>query len=372
MGNVHDFAILGATAAGWTAAATLAGAGFDTVLLKTPRQQELDCPLSQWIPQTLVDRLTRAGMKNVPGTPFNTVRFYDSSLKSSVVYSPGQPLGHFIPADRLNTKLQDWAQQSGAAARTSTRPATVHLYEDRIELAGTRKYTARILLIAQGHPVDVLESLGRKNPPVDEAITAAGLDIPLGKEKKQLPSGFAETLHITETPSGRAVVLIFTVGGTIHLRTVYHGSKPQHCAEELTETIRTLQAAGILPESLNLNKATGAQWTPVAGIALEQEIHEAKRCLLIGTAGGFSESITGHSLTPSIISALLAAAIASRAIDGEFEQTRLMTYKKSWRKELAEYLHPPGTSVHTILPLLFVNEQLVDKFGRAVLYGEKI
>ena len=47
-------------------------------------------------------------------------------------------------------------------------------------------------------------------------------------------------------------------------------------------------------------------------------------------------------------------------------------YKTEWRKALANYLRPPNTAMHLLLPLLFVNKQMVSRFARAMLYGESI
>ena len=49
-----------------------------------------------------------------------------------------------------------------------------------------------------------------------------------------------------------------------------------------------------------------------------------------------------------------------------------MKFKNHWRKNLADYLRPPNTSLQMLLPLLFVNQQIVAKFTRALLFGETI
>ena len=49
-----------------------------------------------------------------------------------------------------------------------------------------------------------------------------------------------------------------------------------------------------------------------------------------------------------------------------------MKFKTSWREHLADYLRPPNTSLRLLLPLLFVNQSIVERFTRALLYGESI
>jgi hypothetical protein len=69
---------------------------------------------------------------------------------------------------------------------------------------------------------------------------------------------------------------------------------------------------------------------------------------------------------------LLAAKVARKALTAKQPQSVLMDFKKLWRKELADYLRPPNTLLSMLLPLLFVNERIVDKFTRALIHGEDI
>jgi len=166
--------------------------------------------------------------------------------------------------------------------------------------------------------------------------------------------------------------LFFRVGGVVHLRMISNSSAAGTRAAELSAMLTNLQRAGVLPPDLKLGRAKGAIWHPPAGLALELETHVAKRCLLVGTAGGFVEGITGQSVHPSVTSALLGADVAHAALDARNPQESLMKFKNSWRKKLVEYLRPPSTSLHMLLPLLFVNQNIVGKFTKALLHGESI
>ena len=121
-----------------------------------------------------------------------------------------------------------------------------------------------------------------------------------------------------------------------------------------------------------MGRAGGAVWHPPAGVALELETHVAKRCLLMGTAGGFAESVTGQTIRPSLESALLAAETAMAALESPDTQEKLATFKTAWRKKQSSYLRPPSTSLHLLLPLLFVNQSIITRFTRSLLYGESI
>ena len=127
-----------------------------------------------------------------------------------------------------------------------------------------------------------------------------------------------------------------------------------------------------MPADLSLRGARAAVWRPPSGEALDLETHAAKRCLLLGTAGGFADSVTGQTLYPSVRSAAVAAKAAAAALTAGDPQDALMRYKNDWRKLLADSLRSPSTSVDMLMPLLMTNRQLVGKFTRAVFYGQNI
>ena len=136
--------------------------------------------------------------------------------------------------------------------------------------------------------------------------------------------------------------------------------------------VGALQQSKLLPKQLPLAKARGAVWHPPAGLALEMERHVAKRCLIMGTAGGFAESVTGQTIRPSLESAILAADTAKTALNRPDMQNKLAEFKSAWRDRQSNYLRPPSTSLHLLLPLLFVNQSIVARFTKAFLYGEAI
>ena len=136
--------------------------------------------------------------------------------------------------------------------------------------------------------------------------------------------------------------------------------------------VGSLQQAGLLPDKIQLGRARGAVWHPPAGVALELGTHVAKRCLLMGTAGGFAESVTGQTIRSSLESAFLAAETARAALNGPDTQGKLAAFKSAWREKQSSYLRPPSTSLHLLLPLLFVNQSIITRFTKALLYGESI
>ena len=374
MAKTYDAAVLGTSPAGLAASAILASSGLDTVIIDVPPDDLLECPLSQWAPRTILKELGKAGMPSATDIPgavvFRKIRYHDSSLAKQEEYTSRSDLGCLFPAGAMSRHLKKWALDSGARLRRSSGPVEINLAEDHVELVAKHRYCAGILVIAQGHPLDVLGNLGKDSRLPRRPMSIAALDIPTTRSGENHDN--SAILHVTETSARNGLGLFFNIGNRLHIRIILYSGTEQDSVQELTGLIDELQTSSLIPRNLAIERAKGAKWHPVAGIALEQEIHEAKRCLLAGPAGGFAECVTGHCLTPSVISGLIAAGIIVKSPSKTFHQDDLMTYKKLWRKRLAQYLCPPSTSIPTLLPLLFVNRQLVGKFSNTLLYGWEI
>jgi hypothetical protein len=51
-------------------------------------------------------------------------------------------------------------------------------------------------------------------------------------------------------------------------------------------------------------------------------------------------------------------------------QDLLVGFSARWRQDLADYLRSPNTRLAFLLPLVFGNQQIADRFSRAYLFGE--
>ena len=374
MAKLYDVAVLGDTPAGNAAAAVLCKAKRSVTVVSSPVGMVMHCPLAEWVPAFLFDRLGKAGLgktlaRQAGATPFFRVLYHDAALERSAEYKRKPPAGYFLPAGALAELLHGLAGRAGANHRTSKHAPAIELHEDDIELLGTRRCRAKMLLVAQDSPTHTLAELGR---PVRLApaspMLSVGLDIPLNGK----PGPDDEALHIVEMAERSELAMFFTVAGVVHLRVLSTSRAAGNRTAELTALLARLRETNLLPEKLSLGKTRGAVWHPPAGAALEQETHEAKRTLLIGSAGGFAESTTGQSLAPSVQSGLLAAKLLGEALDGGKPQEKLMEFRDRWRKELADYLRPPNTAVSMLLPLMFLNPRIVPKLTAALLWGEDV
>ncbi|MCD4823533.1 MAG: hypothetical protein K8S55_02920, partial [Phycisphaerae bacterium] len=352
---MYDIAILGATPAGYAAACRLAGAGRSVVVLNAPTDGDMTCPLCDWVPR---DFFSLPGLPKTLATKskalkFQKVRFHDTAVHRVVEHSARTPLGYFLPAGTAAKAMREAAVKAGATMRTTKTSPVIRLLEDHVELIGSRVIRARLLIVAQGHPAEVLSDLGL-TPHVSLAasLSVIGLDIPLTPAlQRTISKSLAGAMHVVQLPGKGDMGMCFLVRQRLHVRVISPFSAPGLGPDKLIALLKNFQQGGILPEKWSPGKATSAAWMPPAGVALEQEVHEAKRALLVGSAGGFADSVTGQALYPSVKSAMLAADIALAALAGDNPQDELMNFQNCWRESLADYLRPPNTSLAMLLPL---------------------
>ncbi|MCD6304178.1 MAG: FAD-dependent oxidoreductase, partial [Planctomycetes bacterium] len=316
MSNLHDVLILGASPAGLAAAYYLAGKGADVFVLDAPRQNT-ECPLYDWLPRTFFRRayLPPDLADKARARTFARVLYHNAALDSEVEYRARTAAGYFVHAPHLVKALRSAATGAGARIRTAKSFPSIDLKEETVELVGPQTVRGRILMIAQNRPNDILGELAMPLRSVPEGnLLIAALDVPLGGRKASFPAERGGVLHVVELPERTELGLFFRADGVLHLRVISNSAASGMRAAELSGMVNGLQRKGLLPGGLPLSKAQGAVWAPPAGVALELETHVAKRCVLVGTAGGFAESITGQTLAPSIRSAILAADVVLSAL----------------------------------------------------------
>jgi len=370
--RLHDIVILGATPAGLAAAHRLAEAGRDVAVVDAPAQS-VDSPLARWVPGTFFRQahLPKRLIKASGARPFQRVCYHDPTLERSAEHSARSRAGYVLAGGRLTSALRAAAKQVGVRLRSSKTAPAIRLDEERAAVLGTRPVEGRVLLLAQDEPGRALNDLSLSTRTVPRPpLRVAGLDIPLARAADAAP--LAGALHLVGMRERSELGLCFAVAATVHLRVISTSPAAGTLADELSALLTALQQAELLPARLPLGRARGAVWTPPAGVALELDSHVAKRCLLIGTAGGFADSITGQVAAPSVRSALLADEIAREGLNAPNTQEVLGRFKTAWRDKLAEALRPPSTSLQMLLPLLFVNRRMVGKFTRALLEGHPI
>ncbi|MCE5328413.1 MAG: hypothetical protein LLG01_18585 [Planctomycetaceae bacterium] len=376
MPKTYDVVILGATPGGLACAYALRKASASVIVIDAPGH-DASSPLGDWIgADTLaLSGLPKALAKAAAAEPFRHVWYYGLSADSRAEFTSRTAAGYLLNSPNLVAALSAAAVKAGAAVQSVKSWPRIELAEDHVFLqtaAATPSrppLAAQLLIVAQNSPPDVLSQLRLPPLTASPGMAATALAIPLAaSDAKKL----SKSLHLMQLPDRASLGLFFVVGKTLHLRVAGPGASGPRQMHMLSQALSTLQKADLLPGQLSLAAARGAAWSPPAGMAMELETHVAKRCLLIGTAGGFADTITGHTLHAEIYSGLLAADVAAKALKSPNVQEALILFKKVWRKALVEYLRPPNTSLQMLLPLLFANARIVGKFTRALLYGENI
>jgi flavin-dependent dehydrogenase len=152
-----------------------------------------------------------------------------------------------------------------------------------------------------------------------------------------------------------------------------HAHRIEDLYEKWTAGLRDL---GLVPQGANLTGPDGAAIP--AGAALEFESHVGKRTILIGDAGGFASAATGEGIYPGVQSAAIASRCILKALDadrgrkGVHCQDELQTFKTLWRQQIAPHLQMPNVNVTFLLPLIYTNQEIADRFGRAFLFGDNL
>lgn len=370
MADIYDIAVLGATPAGCAAAAYLARKKISVALIDVPGDQ-YESQLMDWAPKGFfaIRGLSRDLLKKSQARPFRNIRYHDATLSRTVDYISRSTAGYCFKPAMLVKAMSSSVVSAGGKIMDLGTPE-INLSEDMVAVTGKSAIQARFLLVAQGNPVDVMSTLAiPSRPSMRASFVVAGLDVPLSDKNAGM---LDDMMHVVELKERSELGMFFIHQNTLHLRVISSSTATGTRAQELSTLLSGLQREGIVPQSIAIDRAEGAVWYPPAGEALEMESHVAKRCLLVGTAGGFADTITGQTLNPSIRSAILAADMTVEALKSDDPQNTLARFKVEWRNELAESLRPPSTSLHMLLPLLFVNDRIVSKFTHALLHGEAI
>jgi flavin-dependent dehydrogenase len=97
-----------------------------------------------------------------------------------------------------------------------------------------------------------------------------------------------------------------------------------------------------------------------------------KHTLVIGDAGGFFASSSHEGIYPAMWSASIAAKVVQKAKENALSQDVLMTFDTRWRLKMGEFLRPPNTDLHLLLPLIFSNQPMADRMAAAFFGGENV
>ncbi|HET6427072.1 MAG TPA: hypothetical protein VFJ30_01590 [Phycisphaerae bacterium] len=373
MAKTYDIAVLGATAAGYVAATILARAGREVILVDAPGSAT-ESPLADWVPADLVADCRQVRDVRAAGLdePVRAVCFHGPDLAREATWRQRAVAAYVVRSATLLGALARAAREAGVHAVQTANTARPQLGERAVSLTlDDRSVQAGLLLIAKGAPVEVLTALNLSTRLVSASgIVICGLDAPLprGAIRKEL----AGVIHVVAIEGAERLGMFFAAGSVLHVRAISTNDSDPVRGPDLSALISRLQRGGLLPERLDLAKASAAIWRPPGGIALDLETLLAKRTLLVGTAGGFVSAVVGQTIDPSIRSAMIAADVAARAADAAQPQDVLADYKAQWRDAIAERIRPTGTSLRMLMPMVLSNRAMTERFAKTLLTGQNL
>jgi flavin-dependent dehydrogenase len=268
--------------------------------------------------------------------------------------------------------LADIARAAGAEVQYKRRVVRASFEEEvvRVFCGDGREFAGKVLLAADGADGMLNRSAGRSLAG-GAGMLAAGAAVRVNPRVLEKTFGRNRALHLALSYGGinghgylvaRRNTAAFGVAG--------RGLIAADAEAKFAAFVRDTVALGLLPA-----EACSARPTlrPVpAGAALETDDHVGKRVLFIGDAGGFASAVVGEGIFPGMWSARLAAETVIAAFQAPKFQDALAGFKQRWRTEMADHLRMPNTNMAFLLPLIFSNKQMTDRFARAVLYGKNI
>jgi len=337
------------------------------------RDDDARCKLCDWVGRDFFGPklLGKAMAASAGAREFREVCYHNADLTRQVHNKSRARAGWFLRTDSVVKALAKGARSAGAALWSPRAQPAIHLEEDCVRIVAGKTVRARVLLIACKRPREIARDLSLPMRTTGEApLVVAALDVPLrarGRNVRRVKSA----LHVVELAEKTQLGMFLTLDKTLHVRLIC-GSREAEAGARLSQMIARLRDAELLPEPLDIGRATASIWRPPAGAALDLESHVAKRCLLIGTAGGFADATTGQTLSASVRSALLAVRTVLGALDSSDCQSSLMRFTDSWRASLADFIRPPNTSLQLLLPLLFTNQRITTRFTAALINGKNI
>ncbi len=368
--EMHDVLVVGAGVSGTAAAALLARASCDVLLLEAEKQGSVDRG-SDWVNPGAENILREAGVSTAPLLKHRLQRFvlfsadFTSSREANV---PAEPVYVVKHADLRHALLETF--QDGTAGRSwhQARVERLQLGEDSVTayLAGGRSVSGRLLVIATGAGralVDQIQFAGgttdapgglgvRYCCPADPRAEEARMDYVLG----------------LGDPAAVGYRLSYVGGMTVG---VFSDRSAEFAVSSLQEMSSMFCNRGLLPKEWQSFASGAAPYPSPAGLSLVMESHVAKRTLVIGRAGGFVASYTHEALYPCLWSAKLACEAIVKALRSSNIQDSLQAFEHLWRTELAGRLRPPNTDPQSILPLIFSNQRMADKLIESFHLGTK-
>jgi menaquinone-9 beta-reductase len=377
----YDVVVVGAGPSGSCTALWLAEAGARVALVdgaKFPRPKTC----AGWINEKATRAFPHldAARRKVKAAGFRRLVFHSPDLKQTAQFASRKQVGYVVCRDAFDAELVRLAKAAGAEPILGRKVIAIESGEREVVavLAGGKRVTARLLVGADGTASPVARMTGlRQAWSLDQLVVCLSKTVRLtARQRAACYDG--QEVHIS-LGFGAAPGYAWAFPGLTHVNVGIgvRGWEAARLRPLYDAWARGLRAQGLLPEDVDTDHPDGG--IVPAGAALEFENHVGKRVVLVGDAGGFASAATGEGIYPSVQSAAIAVRCLLKALAADRNprravhcQDELQTFKHLWRQELAAYLQMPNVNLTFLLPLIYSNQEIADRFGRAFLFGENL
>ena len=372
--------VVGAGPAGAVAALLLADSGASVALVDAARFPRAKL-CAGWLSALAVRHFPFLDSirRNVRAAPFRRLVFHSPDLQATAQYSGRSHLGYLVSRKKFDAALVRLAAGAGAETFLGRKVVAVQAGERdvTVTLASGRRLVGRLLVGADGAASTVARSLSlRERWESHQVVVCLAKDIHLSR--KQLADGFQGAIHAALSFGGASgYAWAFPGAGTVNVGIGVRATEAGRLPSLYDAWVHGLRDKRMLPKGANAARAAGA--VIPAGAAIEFDNHVGKRTLLVGDAGGFASAATGEGIYPGIWSASIAARCLLEALAADRGnkkeapcQDALLAFRSEWRREMASYLQMPNVNLAFLLPLLFTNQQIAERFARAFLFGENL
>jgi len=377
----YDVVVVGAGPAGSCAAKFLADEGARVALIdgaRFPRPK----PCAGWVNAKAIGEFPflDAVRRKVKAMPFRRLVFHSPDQAHTAEFSCRGHAGYVVRREKFDAALVRLAEKAGAQTLLGRKVVAIESGENGVAavLVGGKHIAGRILVGADGVHSIVARATGlRPRWAPEQLVYCLSKTLPLTARRRTACFGNAAVHVSLAFGSAPGYAWAFPGPDCLSIGIGVRGWDAQRLRPLYDAWVAGLRSHGMLPPGARADNPDGA--TVPAGAALEFESHVGKRTILIGDAGGFACAATGEGIYPAVMSASIATKSILKALEadrtkkkGVHCQDELQAFKHQWRQQMAAYLQMPNVNVTFLLPLIYTNQEIANRFGRAFLFGENL